>query len=57
MTTFTQKNHPLRVGAIAHIAKLYNERRLSDALQLIESTFNLTDESALILFAVVREVG
>jgi hypothetical protein len=56
MTNLSKKNQPLGVDAIAHIAKLYNERRLSDALQLIESTFNLTDESALILFAVVREV-
>lgn len=46
----------LAVDAIAHIATLYNERKLTDALDLIEE-YGLIDETALALFAIIGEVA
>lgn len=46
----------ISVSAIAHIATLYNERKLTDALDLIEG-YGLIDEAALALFAIIGEVA
>jgi hypothetical protein len=50
------KNHPfLGVDAIAYIANLHTQHRLTDALDYIESC-GLYGEAALVVFAVVGGV-
>jgi hypothetical protein len=46
----------LAVDAIHAIAELYSQRRLTDALDLIEG-YGLIDEAALALFAIIGEVA
>ncbi|MFP5274094.1 hypothetical protein [Coleofasciculus sp.] len=56
MSNNSKKYQPLGVGAIAYIATLYTQHRLTDALECLEIC-GLHGESALAPFGIIEEVA